>query len=283
MGRLFTHHYSSQTQTGRYRSEGPSRGSRFPLRASYQSAECRRGVEVHRRPAGPLLGRIDTYLSPPRHRRPPGHQHRPARERGNMPDWPTQDETLIKEFVNQLDLACYSAPYRSLLRQFQRFVIQRSPKPTFSEAVLRAWLRDQLKTAPLPLAVHRGQLVNRFLDWLAARGTIAANPVAELRRKYECRSSAAVLRALANGQPAKALESLRPPPRYGSHLGPIMREHVNRMRTRGLRYRHESRFLHFDRFLQQRPGADQEPLTMLVREYVACAPSAAGKVQRIQL
>lgn len=200
-----------------------------------------------------------------------------------MPDWPTQDETLIKQFVDQLKLACYSAPYRSLLRQFQRFVVQRSPKLTFSEAVLRAWLRDQLKTAPLPLAVHRGQLVNRFLDWLAARESIAANPIAELRRRYECRSSAAVLRALGTDQPKKALEALRPPPRYGSHLGPTMREHVNRMRTRGLRYRHESRFLHFDRFLQQRPGADHESLSMLIREYAACAPSAAGKVQRIQL
>lgn len=200
-----------------------------------------------------------------------------------MPDWPTQDETLIKQFVNQLNLACYSAPYRSLLRQFQRFVAQRSPKPTFSEAVLRAWLRDQVKTAPLPLAVHRGQLVNRFLDWLAAQGSIAANPIAELRRKYECHSSAAVLRALAGDQPRKVLESLRPPPRYGSHLGRIMREHVDRMRTRGLRYRHESRFLHFDRFLQQRPGAEKEPLTTLIREYAACASSAAGKVQRIAL
>jgi hypothetical protein len=98
-------------------------------------------------------------------------------------------------------------------------VARRFPKPAFSEAVLRVWLKDELKTAPLPLAVHRGQLVNRFLDWLAARGAIAANPIAELRRQYECRSSAAVLRASAGAQPTKALESLRPPPRYGSHLG----------------------------------------------------------------
>ena len=191
-----------------------------------------------------------------------------------MPNWPDQDKTLINQFVKQLNLVCYSAPYRSVLRQFQRFVAERFPKRAFSEAVLRAWLKDELKTAPLPLVVHRGQLVNRFLDWLASRGTIAANPIAELRGKYECRSSAAVLRALTGAQPTKALESLRPPPRYGSHLGPIMHEHVNRMRTRGLRYRHENRFLHFDRFLQQRPGAGQEPLTTLIREYAACASSA---------
>src|ERR1700685_119294 len=151
-----------------------------------------------------------------------------------MPSWPDQNETLINQFVKQLNLNCYSAPYRSLLRKFQRFVKQRSPKRPFSEAVLRAWLKDELKTAPLPLVVHRGQLVNRFLDWLAARGAIAANPIAELRRKYECRSSAAVLRALAGAQPHEALESLRPPQRYGSHLGTIMREHVNRMRIRGV-------------------------------------------------
>lgn len=200
-----------------------------------------------------------------------------------MQDWPTQDETLIKQFVNQLSLASYGAAYRSRLRQFQRFVMQRSQKPTFSESVLRAWLRDELKSSPLPLVVHHGQLVNRFLDWLAAGGNIASNPIAELRRKYDCRSSAAILRALTSDQPTKALESLRPPPRYGSHLGPIMREHVNRMRILGLRYRHEGRFLHFDRFLQQRPGAKQEPLTTLIREYAAGSSSAAGKVQRIQL
>ncbi|HTW65228.1 MAG TPA: tyrosine-type recombinase/integrase [Bryobacteraceae bacterium] len=185
--------------------------------------------------------------------------------------------------MKQLNLACYSAPYRSVLRQFQRFVARRLPKRAFSEAALRAWLKDGLKASPLTLVVHRSHLVNRFLDWLAARGSIAANPIAELRCKYECRSSAAVLRALAGAQPIKALESLRPPPRYGSHLGKIMREHVNRMRIRGLRYRHENRFLQFDRFLQQRPGADQEPLTTLIREYAACVSSAAGKVQRIQL
>jgi hypothetical protein len=73
---------------------------------------------------------------------------------------------------------------------------------------------------------------------------------------------------VGGAQPTKALESLHPP-RYGSHLGPIIREHVNRVRTRGLRYRHESRFLQFDRFLQQPPGAGQEPLTTLIREYAA--------------
>ena len=61
-----------------------------------------------------------------------------------------------------------------------------------------------------------------------------------------------------------------------------MREHVERMRTLGFRY-NENRFLHFDRFLQQRPGAAKETLSTLVRQYAAAADSAATKLERIKL
>jgi integrase/recombinase XerD len=203
-----------------------------------------------------------------------------------MPDWPDKGGALIIEFVNQLKLARDGGTYRSyrsLLQRFQSFVTHCATKRRLSEEVIRAWLRRELRTSPLRLVVHYGRVVSRFLDWLAGRGAIATNPIAELRCKYECRSTATVLRALANAQPAEALEALRPPPRYGSHLGSIIREHVNRMRTLGFRYRHENRFVHFDRFLQQRPDADQQPLIALVREYAACAPSAAVRVQRIEV
>jgi integrase len=62
-----------------------------------------------------------------------------------------------------------------------------------------------------------------------------------------------------------------------------MRDHVQRMRTLGFRYGHESRFLRFDRFLQERPGAKNETLTTLVGEYVALAPSASEKLLRISV
>ena len=151
-------------------------------------------------------------------------------------------------------------------------MIRRAPKRQCTEAVFRAWLKEELKTLPLPLTVHYGRVVSRFLDWLVERGAIAGNPIAELRRKYECRSTAVILRALAGPQPKQVLESLRPLPRYGSHMGSIIRGHVNRMRTLGLRYRHENRFLHFDRFLQRRQGADRQPLDKLIREYIAAPP-----------
>ncbi len=203
-----------------------------------------------------------------------------------MTDWPDQDGALAVEFVNQLKLfrlAGSHRAYRSLLQRFQSFVTRRAPKRRCTEAVFRAWLKEELKTLPLALAVHYGRVVSRFLDWLVEQGAIAVNPIAELRRRYECRSTAAILRALSNARPKQLLESLRPLPPYGSHMGSILREHVSRMRTRGLRYRHENRFLHFDRFLQQRQGADRQPLDKLIREYVASAPSAAVGVQRIEV
>lgn len=199
-----------------------------------------------------------------------------------MSTWPDKDVLLLKQFVEELELRSYGTNYCSLLRRFQHFVNRRPRKRTLTQATLRAWLKEGLKNSPLRLVVHYTRLVNRFLDWLVMRGALPGNPLADLRRKYECRSTAAVLRALASSRPAEALEALRPLPRYGSHLGAILRDHVHRMRTLGLRY-DENRFHHFDRFLQRRPEAAKEPLSTLVREYAASALSAAGKVQRIQL
>jgi integrase len=122
-----------------------------------------------------------------------------------------------------------------------------------------------------------------FLDWLVEQRALAYNPIAEARRKYDARSTAAVLRAMAQSRPEEALKALQPLPRYGSHLGPAMREHVERMRTLGFRYAPGNRFLHFDRFLQRRVGAAQEPLSQLVREYAEMATSAATKLERIKL
>lgn len=192
--------------------------------------------------------------------------------------WPDRDESLLKQYVEQLELRSEGSAYRSVLRRFQQFFNRR----TLTQSTLRAWLLERLKQSPLRMVIHSSQMVNPFLEWLVVRGALASNPFAELRKEYDCRSTVAIVRALVSEHPNKALEALRPLPRYGSHLGPVMREHVRRMQTLGLRYQ-EDRFLQFDRFLQGRPGAAQEDFWPLVREYAASAGTAAGKLRRISI
>ncbi len=199
-----------------------------------------------------------------------------------MRSWPDQDEALLMKFVEQLGLRRYGNTYQSHLRSFQRFVSRHSSQSLLTQATLCDWLQERLKQSPLRLVVHHAQLLNRFLDWLVAQGCVANNPLVELRRQYDCRSTAAIVRALLSSQPDEALEALRPLPRYGSHLGTVIRGHVQRMQTLGLRY-DENRFLHFDRFLQRRPGAVAEEPSTLVREYVALGRSAAGKLLRLDV
>src|SRR5438105_4154338 len=85
------------------------------------------------------------------------------------------------------------------------------------------------------MVLKSGHLVNGFLDWLVERRVLVCNPIAELHRKHRARSTTAVLRAMAMPRPQEALQSLQPLARYGSHLGAVIREHVERMQTLGIR------------------------------------------------
>lgn len=199
-----------------------------------------------------------------------------------MPIWPDKEEALLRQFVDDLNLRTSRAPYRSVLRGFQCFVCRRTPRSRLSDETILAWLRKRSQESPIHMVLKYGHLVNSFLDWLVERRALVCNPIAELRRKYSARSTTAVLRAMTAPRPEEALMILPPLPPYGSHLGTVMREHVARMRTLGFRY-NENRFLHFDRFLQQRPGAAKETLSALVRHYAAAAGSAATKLERVKL
>ncbi len=199
-----------------------------------------------------------------------------------MRRWPDKEEALLNEFLDQLGYAPENVwAYRSMLRHFQRFVSER--KRPLAEQTLRSWLKKCSSESKVPYVIDRATFVKRFLDWLVERQIVARNPFMELRERYGCRSTAAIVRALLDPQPEKALEALRPPPRYASHLGPFIGEHVQRMRTLGYRYPHEDWFIRFDRYLQQRPGAGTEPFALLARDYAAAATSAAGKLQRLRV
>jgi hypothetical protein len=187
-----------------------------------------------------------------------------------MRAWPDKDEALLNEYIRQLPPSTKQQAYRRVIRWFQIFVNHNS---TFDQEAVQAWIRARSAQTCVQTALVNAQWIDRFLDWLVTRKAVAVNPFAELRRRFGCRLTAPIARALLSSSPTETLEALRPLPRYGSHLGAAMRDHVARMRTLGFRYSHEYRFLQFDRFLQQRPGAENESLSTLVREYTAVAGS----------
>jgi len=192
-------------------------------------------------------------------------------------------EALLDQFVRDLHVRTKATSYRCVVRRFHEFFGNNGISSVLDQHQLRKWLRAQLPESPLWLVVHRAQLVTRFLDWLVKQNIVRVNPFAELRQKYECRSTAPIVRALVSSKPSAALEALRPLPRYGSHLGPVMRDHIQRMRSLGYHYGHESEFLRFDLFLQARPSAPVEPLSKLIREYAAAVGSPALKLRRLRL
>ncbi|MDQ6707405.1 MAG: tyrosine-type recombinase/integrase [Acidobacteriota bacterium] len=192
-------------------------------------------------------------------------------------------DDLLDQFVKDLHVRTKATSYRGALRKLHDSLGKNSCLNGLTQSALRRWLRGQLTGTSLRWVIHRAQLVARFLDWLAGQNAIPVNPFAELRKRYECRSTAGIVRALISADPSKALEGLRPLPRYGSHLGPVMRDHIQRMRSLGFQYGHENEFLRFDRFLQTRLGAAAEPLSKLIREYAAAVESPASKLKRLRL
>jgi integrase len=198
-----------------------------------------------------------------------------------MVRWP-DDESLLKEYVDELGYS-EAAPYCGWLRQFQRFVSLHSPHCGLTERVFRTWIRKKAEHSPRSFVIRQTQFIKGFLDWLVQQSVVPSHPLDDLQRKYQCRSIRAIALALISSNPDQALQALRPLPRYGSHLGSIMREHIHRMRTLGCRYAHENVFLRFDRFLQQRPDADHESVDTLIREYVAAARSINDRLRRLIL
>ncbi len=126
-------------------------------------------------------------------------------------------------------------PYESVLRRFQRFVGARAPGRPANVETVEAWLRERVKTSSLCMAIRRAQLVSRFLDWLVNGGRLPVNPISELRKESRRNSTAAIVRAVVGSEPMAALQKLRGLPRFGSHLGQAIREHVERMQNLGFR------------------------------------------------
>lgn len=201
-----------------------------------------------------------------------------------MNTWPDKDAALFHHYVRWLQMRNRNAQlsYLSVLRRFQQFITMHAPDGPLSPATVQKWVCEVTAASSVRMAVHRAHTVNGFLNWLVTRRYLSANPFAELRHSYGG-STAEIVRGLANPNSEEALAALRPSPRFSSHLGSVMQEHINRMQTLGMRYRHEYKFRQFDRFLATRPGASGEPLNALVREYMALAPTAAERQGRLSV
>jgi integrase/recombinase XerD len=175
-----------------------------------------------------------------------------------------------EDYVRELRLRSpvSSQVYLSILNGFQRFVAEQAEDKSVSQATIQQWLNERTVAWPFHIVTDRARLVDRFLDWRVNNRTLANNPFADLRTKYGQRTTTPVVRALLKANSEAALEALRPLPRFGSFLGPVMREHVALMHTMGYRYNtQEERLLRFDRFLQGRPDLSGHPLTVLIREW----------------
>lgn len=194
-----------------------------------------------------------------------------------MKTWPDADGSIIARYLDQLRLRCPISPtyYRQALRSFEDVVVRRPPPFQVNRDALEAWLRERAVHWAVPTVVHRARIVNRFLDFLAQKGLIGSNPVADLRAEYCVKSSKPIIRALLAPDSDQALEALRQFPPFGSILGDLMHTHIGLMRTRGFRYETQARwFGRFDRFLQAHPKLAGEPVSVMLQEWSAERPTA---------
>lgn len=159
----------------------------------------------------------------------------------------------IDRFLKTLAVAPRSRyTYVTPLRGFRAFARGRTRTgEALSIETVRAWLKRDAAGSPFANVVHRAGIIGRYLDWQATAGA-APHPLTALKQQYGGRLMT-IVRALLQEDYRTALERLRPLPEWGSVLGPLMREHIARMRSLGYRYEVRARELRrFDRFLQQR-------------------------------
>jgi integrase/recombinase XerD len=162
----------------------------------------------------------------------------------------------IHRFLESLEVAPRSRySYVTSLRAFRALCSQREP----SIDTVREWLKRDAARSPLPAVVARVAVIGRYLNWRAAHGA-GPNPIAELKAQYGGRLRPIVCAVLKDNY-SSALEALRPLPEWGSVQGPLIREHIARMRSLGYKYEVRARDLRrFDRYLQRYRELADQPL-----------------------
>jgi integrase len=186
-----------------------------------------------------------------------------------MKTLPTMEEDYVRRFIDSLCLGDRDAAtvYREVARNLLRFVHKRFGRMDLSRKALVAWMKHRLARSALHRIEDHARMADRFLDWMNKNGHLPGNPFQELRSQYG-RYSGPIVRALLSDEPRDALEKLRPLPVFASALGPLMRQHVDLMRSLGYGYEHaEGKLRRFDRFLQSRPDLLGKSLPQLVEAW----------------
>ena len=192
-----------------------------------------------------------------------------------MNTWPDADYAAIERYTRTLPLrhAKTRRIYRNELMSFQRFIMCNGNSAVTEDSVTE-WAQDRVhKLVPI-VAIDRVRWMHHFLENLVEEGYLNVNPIAVIQDRYGVRRLAPIARALANVDPHRALEMLRPLPRWGSVLGPLMSDHIALMRSMGYRYgSQEVRFAAFDRFLQTRPDLTVQPLKAQLDAWTRLSPT----------
>lgn len=156
--------------------------------------------------------------------------------------------------------------YACIVRGFLHFARERGGGAPPTVLLVKEWLDDRVLQWPLHLVCHRAGVIDRYLQWRDRVRGSPRNPFNQLRQLYGHRLPT-IVRALVSDDPGE-LRRLRRPTPYASFLGPLMREHVERMRSLGYRYQSTERLLlRLDRFLQGRPDLSGAPLRTVVEAW----------------
>lgn len=185
-----------------------------------------------------------------------------------MTAWIDPDRKIVSRYLRQLRLGSNAHyVYSQVLQDFQAVADRRG---VIDQKTLEVWLREWGAHRQRSTLLHRARIIDRFLDHLVRLKLIRSNPIATLRLELSVKQSQPIWRALASRKPDQALAALCRPKPFGSVLGEIMREHIERMRKRGYRYATQAAwFLRFDRFLQANPELADEPVETMLQHWSA--------------
>jgi integrase len=192
-----------------------------------------------------------------------------------MNTWPDSDYAAIERYTRTLPLRHGKTRriYRNELMSFQRFIMCNGNGAVTEDSVTK-WVQDRFRELVPIVAIDHARWVHHLLENLVQQGYLNVNPIAAIQVRYGIPRLASIIRALANVDPHRALEKLRPLPRWGSVLGPLMGEHIALMRTMGYRYgSQEVRFAAFDRFLQTRPDLSDQSLQAQLDAWTGVSPT----------